>query len=507
MAADGALRLLAARHAPPAVSVRLVAAGALMLAWSSLVLAHPASSWLVGESQLELEAVIPFSLGMLGLAVGIVLGRPDTWWLGAGVLTGSLTALIVDPVHPWYAVGASAVAVTVLVLFAPSIRRPCAAVTAGRGMVLAGIAAQLAVAVLGVRTQAGPVPLPFLVGGVAVSGAMRHRPRRPRLVTPARGAVEEAQRAHGRTHISAFVAAPDKRVVQLDCGALVGLRVAARVAVTAGDPLVEEAQQPRAVAEFLALCERQGWDPCFYQSSPALRATYRAAGLQLVKFGEEAIVDLADFTLACPQRANLRREVGRARRAGLSAAVLPWATARPLLERELDEVSRSWLERHGQREMGFSLGRLDDTVDARTWLTVVRDPQGCIQAFSSWLPLGADGIALDLVRRSPQASPGAMDLCLAETLEEARRRGVRIASLGSVPMRDSAASAPDGVVAHRVRTTLYRHGAGGYRYDSLARFKSKFAPTWVDRDVAFPGSLAAPRVLAALAAVHWQGRE
>jgi phosphatidylglycerol lysyltransferase len=95
-----------------------------------------------------------------------------------------------------------------------------------------------------------------------------------------------------------------------------------------------------------------------------------------------------------------------------------------------------------------------------------------------------------------------MDLCLAETLEEARRRGLRTASLGSVPMRDTEGHAPDGAVAKRVRAAVYRHGAGGYRYDSLARFKSKFAPTWADRDVAFPGSLAAPRVLAALAAVH-----
>jgi phosphatidylglycerol lysyltransferase len=378
-------------------------------------------------------------------------------------------------------------------------------VTAGRGIVLAGIAAQLAVAVLGVHTQAGPLPLPFLIGSVVVAGAMRHRPRRP-LVSPGPGAMEDAQRAHGRTHISSFAAGPDKQVVELDCGALVGLRVVARVAVTAGDPLADAQLQPRAIAEFVTLCERQGWDPCFYQTSPALRAAYRAAGLRLVKFGEEAIVDLTGYTLGVPQRANLRREVGRARRAGLSAAVLPWATAKPLLQRELGEVSRSWLERHGQREMGFSLGRLDDAVDARTWLTVVRDAGCRIHAFSTWLPMGADGIALDLVRRSPQARPGAMDLCLAETLEEARRRGMRTASLGSVPMRDVAGSAPDGRLARRLRAILYRHGAGGYRYDSLARFKGKFAPTWVDRDVAFPGSLAAPRALAALAAVHSQGR-
>jgi hypothetical protein len=86
MAGSAAQRVLAVRSAPPAISVRLVAAVAMLVAWSSLVLAHPASSWLVGGSQLEPEAIIPISLGVLGLAVGIGLGRPDTWWLGAGVL-------------------------------------------------------------------------------------------------------------------------------------------------------------------------------------------------------------------------------------------------------------------------------------------------------------------------------------------------------------------------------------------------------------------------------------
>ncbi len=155
--------------------------------------------------------------------------------------------------------------------------------------------------------------------------------------------------------------------------------------------------------------------------------------------------------------------------------------------------------------MGFSLGRLDDAVDAGAWLTVVRGPSGAIRAFSSWLPLGPDGIALDLVRRHPQAPAGAMDLCLAETLEKARRRGLRVASLGSVPCRDANLSAPDGRLARRVRAALYRRGIGGYQYVSLARFKDKFAPTWVDRDVALPRGLAAARVLVALLAVHRGG--
>jgi phosphatidylglycerol lysyltransferase len=318
-------------------------------------------------------------------------------------------------------------------------------------------------------------------------------------------ATRRALHTHGHTHISAFAAGGDKRMVELPGGAVVGVRVANRVAIAAGDPLVDAEHQSGAVAEFLALCRKRRWRPCFYQSAPQLREVYRKAGLRVVKFGEEAIVDLAGFTLAVPQRANLRREVNRARRAGLSATVLPWVIAKPLLQSELEEVSHAWLQRHGQQEMGFSLGRLDDTVDAGAWLTVVRGSSGAIQAFSSWLPLGRDGIALDLVRRHPQAPGGAMDLCLAETLEEARRRGLRVASLGSVPCRDANLSAPDGRIARTVRAALYRRGIGGYQYDSLARFKDKFAPTWMDRDVALPRGLAAARVLVALLAVHRGG--
>jgi phosphatidylglycerol lysyltransferase len=152
--------------------------------------------------------------------------------------------------------------------------------------------------------------------------------------------------------------------------------------------------------------------------------------------------------------------------------------------------------------MGFSLGRFHETVDADAWLVVVRGPGGAVHAFSSWLRLGSDGIALDLVRRHPQAGPGAVDLCLAEALLEARRRGLRIASLGSVPFRDTTGDAPDGRLARAVRRAVHRRGAGGYSYRSLARFKNKFAPRWESRDIAYGGGLGVPRVLAALLAVH-----
>jgi phosphatidylglycerol lysyltransferase len=313
--------------------------------------------------------------------------------------------------------------------------------------------------------------------------------------------LERARLAGGHTHISSFAAGDDKRAVALPCGAVVAFRVAFGVAVSAGDPLAVRETRDQAISEFGRLCRDQGWRPCYFQTAPEHRATYRAQGMRLVKFGEEAVLDLDGFTLAVPARANLRREVGRARRAGLSAAVVECSAIDAQLSEKLRAVSAEWLRRRGG-EMGFSLGRLEEGVDRRGWLVVVTDAAGELHGFSSWLPLGADGIALDLVRRRPDAGPGTMDLCITTALQEGRQRGLRRASLGSVPTRDLDGDGPDGLVSRRVRSWLYRRGVSGYQYRSLASFKDKFAPRWESRDIALPRGVAGVAAVAALAAVH-----
>jgi len=485
-----------------ATGIRSGAALALVGSWAAILLARPLL--FAGHAHhTPMPVLVAMTAAIVVLAVGLLQGQLLAWWMTAGVLAAGLSAAVQAPVHPWRAAWILAGAAALLLLAYP-VRRGHLPLGPGRGLAAAGIAAETVALMLGSGAHAGPVPLPFMLGGITAGALVERRPRGGRpLSAVSHLALERARSAHGRSHISCFVATSDKRAVELFDGAVVAFRTVARVAVCAGDPLAPVELQPTAIADFVATCDRRGWEPCFYQSAPGLRAAYRAAGLRLLKFGEEAIVDLSTFTLAVPQRANLRHEIARADRAGLTATVVPWATAEPLLRAELEPVSRAWLEeRRSGPEMGFSLGRFQETVDPDAWLVVVRGPRGGVHAFSSWLRLGADGIALDLVRRHPQAGPGAVDLCLTEALFEARRRGLRVASLGSVPCRDSLDDAPDGALARRVRRILFGHGAAGYRYSSLARFKNKFAPRWESRDIAYSCGLSSPRVLAALLAVH-----
>ena len=319
----------------------------------------------------------------------------------------------------------------------------------------------------------------------------------PALAAATRHEIEAARLRHGRSHISCFASDGQKRSFLVGDGA-VGYQVKAGAAVALGDPLTSREHRGEAISAFLRLCATRGWAPCFYQADASDRDAYRDAGLRVVKFGEEAVVNVAEFDLGSPLRANARHEVARARRHGLEPRTLfglgPGDAAWP----ELEDVSARWLEHHGGREMGFSLGRLHDVVDRDTWYTLACDGQGRVHAFCSWVRLGNDGLALDMVRRRPDAGPGAVDLCVVTGIDQARARGLARTSLGLVPLHDSLGDSGDGWLLRRLRHRCYRRGLAGYHYRSLAHFKAKFATHWEGRDVALPRG---PRLIFAVMAL------
>ncbi|HAW10420.1 MAG TPA: hypothetical protein DCX12_04970 [Chloroflexi bacterium] len=59
-------------------------------------------------------------------------------------------------------------------------------------------------------------------------------------------------------------------------------------------------------------------------------------------------------------------------------------------------------------------------MDGTTVYTVACDQSGRVHAFCSWVRMGDDGIALDLIRHRPDAGAGAVDLCIVTAIERAR---------------------------------------------------------------------------------------
>ena len=316
---------------------------------------------------------------------------------------------------------------------------------------------------------------------------------------------------------------------------VISYRLAGNVAVALGDPICVPEAFERLARDFLIFCSHQDWRVAIFQAYPDHLSIYNKLGLRVLKIGEEAIISPQTFTLAGSAMANVRTSCRRAEREGVT---LTWFEGVPPEEvmKQLQQTSSEWLEHKGGKnatEMGFSMGRFDGLVDACRCAeeavpsaisqqdeSVARVPRlatgiatratGQVCAFVTFTPIYGSqvsqpghvrwGWALDLMRRTPDAPPGIMELLLVRAIERFRDQGAQMVSLGTVAMADSRQemTGSQKQLAH----FAFEHLRFLETHRSLLRFKQKFQPRWESRYLAVSTTLALPKIALALLRVH-----
>jgi phosphatidylglycerol lysyltransferase len=254
-----------------------------------------------------------------------------------------------------------------------------------------------------------------------------------------------------------------------------------RTAVVLGDPIGPPEQAPRVLAAFLSRCRREDQIPVVYQASSSGRGALIGAGFRLFRVGQEALVELGDFDLEGPRRANLRHTVTRCRKAGVS---IRWfasgieAALYPELSGELERVDAEWRARVGP-ELGFTISHFDRTSLSRKPVSVALDEQGHALGFTTYQPTGIDGgWVLDLMRRAPSSPPGVVESCIVQAATVFRAGGSTTLSLGLTPL---AGLDPKGPLEERLLAFGARLVRSRYDVAGLTFFKAKFDPVWVPR--------------------------
>jgi phosphatidylglycerol lysyltransferase len=316
--------------------------------------------------------------------------------------------------------------------------------------------------------------------------------------------VARAVGQHGSHSLSAFAAQDDKHhLVVADGKGLVAYAVRGHVAFAAGDPLCADEDLEASTREWTAYCRRNGWTPCIYEAAEEHLPTYRRLGLRSLKMAEEAVVDLASFSLAGGKRAALRSMVHKVTRMGL--VVRRYCRAGrpdPDVDDQLEEISEAWLAGKRLGEMGFSLGRfsLEALDDAFVFLCLEGER---VIAFTTWRPYRNGRAALlDLMRKRSDAPSGTMDLLVARSLEALREAGLEEASLANAPLAN--VGEPRGRLEKGV-SLLFENLNAFYGYKNLFQFKKKFAPRWEGRHLVYPTGADLPSVAYALSGVHGAG--
>ncbi|TCO58724.1 bifunctional lysylphosphatidylglycerol synthetase/lysine--tRNA ligase LysX [Actinocrispum wychmicini] len=297
--------------------------------------------------------------------------------------------------------------------------------------------------------------------------------------------LRELLAEHGeRDSLGYFATRRDKSVVFAPNGrAAVTYRVLGGTSVASGDPVGDPDSWRQAVDEWLAQAARYGWTPGVLGASEDGARVYTAAGLKALEIGDEAVLDVREFTLAGPERKTVRQAVNRIERAGYTTRVRRHSEIPDDEMATLLSAAQHW--RGAQTERGFSmaLGRLGDPSDGRCVMVEAYDDAGRLRGLLSFVPWGRRGLSLDLMRRDRDAGNGLNEYMLAAVIEASGKLGAQRISLNFAMFRavfEEGEKIGAGPVLRAWRAILSL-ASRFFQLESLYRSNAKYGPEWEPR--------------------------
>ncbi|MFG2676257.1 phosphatidylglycerol lysyltransferase domain-containing protein [Streptomyces sp. NPDC048445] len=321
---------------------------------------------------------------------------------------------------------------------------------------------------------------------------------------------------HGRRDsLGHFALRRDKAVVFSPSGkAAVCYRVVSGVMLASGDPIGDVEAWPGAIERFMDEARAHSWTPAVMGCGETGGEVWtRETGLAALELGDEAVVDVADFSLAGRAMRNVRQMVKRIERGGYETRVRRVAD---IGEAELARIRRAaadWRGTDNERGFSMALGRIGDGADGDCFIATAHkadeqsaeSPYGDLKAVLHFVPWGTDGMSLDLMRRDRAADPGMNELLIVASLQAAPRLGITRVSLNFAMFRSALARGEKlgaGPVL-RVWRGLLIFLSRWFQIESLYKFNAKFQPRWEPRFVVYRAARDLPRI--SLAAMQAEG--
>lgn len=341
--------------------------------------------------------------------------------------------------------------------------------------------------------EKAPRALRATMGAAVITGLLvlwqGLRPSAGRLAPPSKQELTEAAciiRGQERSDAmlammgdKSFLFSPDRR-------AFLAYAKRGRTWVSLYDPVGPREAWPGLIAGLVRLAHAHDGRAAFYQVRPDSLPLYLEAGLRLIKLGEEARIDLANFSLEGSQRTNLRYALRRGEREGLTTEMIGPEGVAAILP-VLREISDAWLHARRGHEKAFSVAAFDPDWLAPQSVMLARQ-NGKPVAFVSFMTTDLQSEAtVGVMRHTAGASAYTMEFLFTRLALHLKAAGFRRFSLGMVPLSGIAVT-PLASSWHHISALIWRYGCRVYNFGGLRSFKSKFNPEWEPRYLATSGS-------------------
>ena len=311
--------------------------------------------------------------------------------------------------------------------------------------------------------------------------------------------VENIVRNSPRTYAWLALLGDKRFLIDDNKDAFLMFGVQSRSWICMGDPIGPEDEARELAWEFRELCDEYDAWPVFYHVDTEHLDIYLDLGLTFLKFGEEARVELSNFSLEGHTRRDLRHAYNKMAKLGLTFSVIEPAQVETVLV-EMKRVSDTWLESKNTREKKFSLGSFEPEYIRKMPAALITQ-QNKILAFANiWQGANKEELSVDLMRYSPDSPDGIMDYMFTELLLWGKSQGYKWFNFGMAPFSglEDRQLAP---LWSQAGAFLFRHGEHFYNFQGLHEYKDKFAPVWQPKYIACPRGLMLPRILANVAAM------
>ena len=231
-----------------------------------------------------------------------------------------------------------------------------------------------------------------------------------------------------------------------------------------------------------------GAHPVMFEVSEAYMSLWIEMGFSLHKIGEEAVLNLKDFSLSGNDFKSMQAAHDKELTDGLEMTICTPPHDQAFME-DLRAISNAWMAGKVGGEKGFSLGRFDPDYLQHFAIAAIKR-NGKILAFANILRPG-DGtrVSIDVMRYPPDFASDMMEFLFVELIEYARKTGAEEFSLSLAPLTGIEIR-KRARLWNRFGAIMFRHGRSFYNFEGLRAFKQKFQPDWRPRFVAVPPGIS-----------------
>ncbi len=286
-----------------------------------------------------------------------------------------------------------------------------------------------------------------------------------------------------------FATRADKSIIWSDNKkAGVAYRVQGGVMLASGDPFGEYSLWPEVIQKFLDEARLHAWTPAVMGASDLGGEVWvEHAGMLAIEIGDEAVINVKDYTLEGRPMANVRQMVNRITRKGYSTYTSRWGDLPDDVKKDLHSKAKEW--RYGVPERGFSMSmdRFGEATDSECVITICTFDNH-IAAFLYFVPWANDRLSLDRMQREKGSDPGVNELLISNTTMWAKENGITHISLNFAAFRslfERADKISAGPITRGTRNII-RFFSNWFQVESLYRFNAKFQPEWRTRYVLYP---------------------